>query len=86
MLKSHSAELRKALQIYTGGQGKFHRKREIARTRFKLGLVYFQNHEDEEGERQLEKARKLREEILGSAFFESEEENDYDELVSTWAR
>lgn len=81
-----SQSLNKALTIYSGGKGHYQRKREIARTTFKLGLVYWEKADKKVASTLIDKAQQLRKEILGTAWVPAETEDGFDELVSIWAR
>ena len=76
----------KALFIYSGGQGLTYRKREIARTKFKLGSVLCEKGDFEPGEASIIEAKELRKEILCDMWEPSDSEGEFDQLVSFWAR
>lgn len=83
-----SESLEKALHIYESGSDKNFRKGEIARTTYKLGLVYQDQGEKDKAKTHFEQALQLRKEVLGDKYIASEviNETSFDSLVSLWAR
>lgn len=81
-----SQHLKKALTIYSSGQGTPFRKGEIARTTFKLGTVYLLQGNVDLGQAQIDEAQRLRKEIMGEEWFDANTEDAFDKLVSIWSR
>lgn len=83
-----SESLEKALYIYESGSDKDFRKGELARTTYKLGLVYQDQGKKDEAKSRFEHAQQLRIEVLGDNYIGSEaaDEESFDSLVSLWAR
>lgn len=77
-----------ALRIYESGSDKDFRKGELARTTYKLGLVYHDQGKQDKADSCIEHAQQLRIEALGAKYVGSEttDEESFDSLVSLWAR
>jgi hypothetical protein len=75
-----------ALGTYQSGSDVVYRNGEIARTSYYLSVVLQKQGNEEESKTFFQDAEKLRKEILGDGYFDSTDEEAYDQLVSLWAR
>ena len=58
----------------------------MSRTSFYLGIVLQRQGEERKSTVLFQNADKLRREVLGDEYFDSKDEEAYDQLVSLWAR
>jgi len=72
--------------IYSDGCDKNFRNGEIARTKYKRGIMLRQLGQVGEGEKLMTEAESLRRVILGKDWFPAVGEVSYDCLISLWAR
>lgn len=80
------ADLLNALKVYESGFDRKFRDGEVARSSFKLAEVLEELGEHEEAAKYRTQADGLRKTLTGIAYTPNPGENDYDELVSLWAR
>ncbi|KAF3192527.1 hypothetical protein TWF788_000138 [Orbilia oligospora] len=78
--------LKNALKVYQLGSDATYRSGEIARTTFKLSLVLAKMGRTQKAEDERKTAEVFRQKSMGRKYFPSDEESEYDHLVSLWAR
>ncbi|KAF3286803.1 hypothetical protein TWF970_008642 [Orbilia oligospora] len=80
--------LENALKVYQIGSDATYRNGEIARTTFKLSLVLAKMDREQQAAAEDERktAEVFRKKSMGMKYFPSDEESEYDNLVSLWAR
>lgn len=76
-------ELEEALKVYKSGSDEKFRQREIARTNYKLGLVFAEMGIKDKSDKCLQAAEQIR---VKEKCAPANKEEDYDNLVSLWAR
>lgn len=84
----HSKSLERALKVYKSRSDRGFGRGEIARTTYKMGLVYQElgNHEDLAATHLNEAEDDARKELLGDEYYPAVGEASFDLLVSIWAR
>lgn len=84
LLIENSNSLKEALSIFEQAANREHRQAEIARTAFKMSLIFEKQGKEDQAERARSKAEEIRKKTLKERFRPSEGLRSYDALVSHW--
>lgn len=76
-------KLEEALKVYKSGSDEKFRQKEIARTNYKLGLIFEEMGDIDKADECLRTAEQIR---MKENCAPANKEEDYDNLVSLWAR
>jgi hypothetical protein len=79
-----SEQLRECLEVYQNTVNREHRQAEVARTHFKLSLIFDKQGKEDEAGLARQRAEEIRKDIMKTNFYPSQGLESYDSLVSHW--